>query len=234
MLTGTISTRLGDLVELEDLRLGENSFTGTLPPQIARLMKLGRSTCTEHRIFLSLGLYWVRHQLTLFYSVCRYAPEILLVNDTNLEGVIRDSFGSFEKLRFVDFSRNAFSGPLPGSIFDNGAIELVYLSENMFTGAIPSNLGNADTLRDLYVNDNKLVDMVPPIKAGELENLSEFRLENNGITGTMPSTICALRGDDRDDDLATLIADCGGNAPLIQCDCCNGCVDNSNNNNSTN
>lgn len=170
------------------------------------------------------------HFFIWFVSPLLRAPEILLVNDTNLEGVIRDSFGSFEKLRFVDFSRNSFSGPLPGSIFDNGAIELVYLSENMFTGAIPANLGNADTLRDLYVNDNKLVDMVPPIKAGELENLSEFRLENNGITGTMPSTICALRGDDRDDDLATLIADCGGNAPLIQCDCCNGCVDNSSNN----
>ena len=157
----------------------------------------------------------------------RHYAETLLVNDTNLEGVIRDSFGSFEQLRFVDLSRNAFTGPLPGTLFDNGAIELVYLSENMFTGAIPSSLGNAETLRDLYVNDNKLVGMVPSIAAGELENLSEFRLENNGITGTMPATICALRGDDRENDLATLIADCGGEAPLIQCDCCNGCVDNS-------
>ena len=157
----------------------------------------------------------------------RHDLETLLVNDTNLEGVIRDSFGAFEQLRFVDLSRNAFTGPLPGSLFDNGVIELVYLSENMFTGAIPSSLGNADTLRDLYVNDNKLVGTVPSVQSGELTSLSEFRLENNGITGTMPATICALRGDDREDDLVTLIADCGGEAPLIQCDCCNGCVDNS-------
>jgi len=40
MLTGTLSTRLGDLDKLEDLRLGENGFTGTLPPQITRLMEL--------------------------------------------------------------------------------------------------------------------------------------------------------------------------------------------------
>jgi len=145
-----------------------------------------------------------------------------------LEGLIRDSFGTFDQLRFVDFSRNSFTGPIPGSLFDNGAIELLYLSENMFTGAIPSNLGNADTLRDLYVNDNDLVDMVPNIEMGQLEELSEFRLENNGITGTMPSAICALRGDDTESDLVTLIADCAGNPPLIQCDCCNGCVDNSN------
>ena len=43
MLTGTISTRLGDLVQLEDLRLGGNGFTGSLPPQIARLTMLGTS-----------------------------------------------------------------------------------------------------------------------------------------------------------------------------------------------
>jgi len=113
-------------------------------------------------------------------------------------------------------------------MFENGAIELFYLSMNIFTGAIPSNWGEADTLRDLYVNDNELTGMVPPIEPGQLENLSEFRLENNNIFGTMPASICALRGDDQETDLVTLIADCGGPNPLIQCDCCNGCVDNSN------
>jgi len=40
MLAGTLSTRLGDLTELMDLRLGENEFSGTLPPQVARLSNL--------------------------------------------------------------------------------------------------------------------------------------------------------------------------------------------------
>lgn len=144
-----------------------------------------------------------------------------------MEGLIRDSFSTFEQLRFVDFSRNAFTGPLPGSIFDNGAIELAYFSSNQFTGAIPSNFVNAEHLRDLYVNDNMLINMVPNVGPGQLEKFSEFRLENNGITGTMPASICALRGSDPETDLVALIADCGGSQPLIQCDCCNGCVERS-------
>lgn len=149
------------------------------------------------------------------------------MNDTNLEGTIRDSFETFQNLRFVDFSRSKFSGPLPGSIFDNKAIEILYLSENALTGSIPANYGNASNLRDLYINDNKLVGMVPSIAPGQLLNLTEFLLENNTITGTMPASICALRGEDEKNDLYALVADCGGMAPLIQCDCCNSCVDNS-------
>ena len=149
------------------------------------------------------------------------------MNDTNLEGTIRDSFESFQSLRFADFSKNKFTGPLPGSIFDIAGIEILYFSENALTGSIPANYGNASNLRDLYVNDNQLVGMVPPITPGQLLNLTEFRLENNSITGTMPASICALRGEDETNDLYALVADCGGMVPLIQCDCCNGCIDNS-------
>lgn len=57
MLTGTLSTRLGDLEKLEDLRLGENGFTGTLPPQITRLMQLSKRYCSRRIDFFSLSLF---------------------------------------------------------------------------------------------------------------------------------------------------------------------------------
>jgi Leucine-rich repeat (LRR) protein len=146
------------------------------------------------------------------------------VNGTNLEGVIRDSFEPFQSLRFADFSKNAFTGPLPASIFDSTVIEILYFPDNALTGSIPANYGNASSLHDLYLNDNKLIGMVPPIGPGQLSKLTEFQLQNNAITGTMPASICALRGEDRANDLVALIADCGGLQPLIQCDCCNGCA----------
>jgi Leucine rich repeat len=148
----------------------------------------------------------------------------LEVNGTQLEGSIRDAFEPFQNLRFVDLSMNMFTGPLPGSLFDVPTLEILYLSENALTGSIPSNYGNASNLRDLYLNSNELVGMVPPIQAGQLASLTELRLENNALTGSMPASICALRGDDRETDLVALIADCGGTTPKIQCDCCNSCV----------
>lgn len=148
------------------------------------------------------------------------------MNATKLTGPIRDSFETFTSLKYVDFSANELTGPIPSSIFGT-TIELFYLSENAFSGTIPSNLGSAAMLRDFYVNSNRLSGSVPSIQDGQLQEFTEFHLEYNAITGTMPSSICALRGDDPNTDLVTLIADCGGDTPLIQCDCCNGCVDNS-------
>jgi Leucine-rich repeat (LRR) protein len=146
------------------------------------------------------------------------------VNDTNLSGIIRDSFEPFTDLRFLDLSRNRFTGTLPQSLFDSSTLEIFYISENALTGSIPSNYGNALRLRDLYINNNMLAGTVPPVMPGQLPNLTEFLLSGNDLTGTMPASICALVGEDPENDLVTLVADCGGITPLIQCDCCNGCI----------
>ena len=153
-----------------------------------------------------------------------------MINATLLTGVIRDSFEPFNNLRIVDLSKNMFTGPLPESIFDSTVIELLYLSDNALTGSIPSNYGNAMNLRDLYINNNMLIGTVPDIAPNQFMNLTEFLLFSNTITGSMPASICALRGEDNttttsdNNDLVALVADCGGISPIIQCDCCNGCI----------
>jgi Leucine-rich repeat (LRR) protein len=153
-----------------------------------------------------------------------FSSVVLLVNATNLSGVIRDSFEPFNNLRFFDLSKNRFTGTLPGSLFDVDSIEIIYIYENSLTGSIPSNYGNAIHLHDLYINNNFFAGTVPPITPGQLPNLTEFLLSGNELTGTMPASICALTGSDPESDLVTLVADCGGTTPLIQCDCCNGCI----------
>jgi Leucine-rich repeat (LRR) protein len=146
---------------------------------------------------------------------------------------MRDSFENFENLTFVDFSNNRFSGPLPASIFGLQRIEILYFFSNLFTGEIPSNYATSPVLRDLYLNDNNLIGTIPPISVGSTEEgnvqpqllvLTEFLLQNNSITGTMPASICELRGDNVTEDLVTLIADCNPPDPLVQCDCCSDCA----------
>lgn len=147
-----------------------------------------------------------------------------MANATGLNGVIRDSFASFRNLRFVDLSKNAFTGPMPGSIFGNSALEILYLYENALTGAIPASFAVAPNLRDLYVSSNKLTGTIPSIAPGQLAKLTELLLEGNAITGTMPASVCALRGDNVGSDLVVLVSDCGGTTPAIQCDCCTSCA----------
>jgi Leucine-rich repeat (LRR) protein len=146
------------------------------------------------------------------------------VNATKLTGNVPDIFEPFRFLRFADFSDNLFAGTLPGTIFDLPMIEILYFSGNTLTGTIPSNLGNAAALRDLYINNNQISGTVPSILTGQLRSLTEFRLELNRIVGSMPESICALRGDNENTTLVTLISDCGGVTPEIICECCTTCI----------
>ena len=128
-------------------------------------------------------------------------------------------------MQYVDFSNNALLGEIPASIFNVPSLELLYLNGNMLSGTIPANYGNPPRLRDLYFYQNNLMGTIPPIAPGQLEVLTEFLLEENDLTGTMPASICALRGLEEDQDLARLTADCAGAVPMVECDCCTACAE---------
>lgn len=145
------------------------------------------------------------------------------MRDNRFEGPIRDAFGMFRNLEFADFGNNMFTGPLPRSIFDLPKIRILYFFDNDLSGTIPSNYGNSEVLRDLYLHNNSLEGRVPPIEPGQLQLFTEFRIEFNDITGTMPASICALRGTNSTEDLVTLHSDCSGAEPEIRCDCCTQC-----------
>jgi hypothetical protein len=100
----------------------------------------------------------------------------------------------------------------------------VYLNDNNLRGRIPDNYGNADNLRDFYVNGNELQGEIPSIQPGQLASLNEFLLQDNDLTGIMPSSICALRTPAG--MLEDLWADCeviDGQAEVL-CECCTQCV----------
>jgi Leucine-rich repeat (LRR) protein len=136
-----------------------------------------------------------------------------------------DVFGDFDRLDTLDLGQNSFSGTVPATIFSVPALRLLYLQSNKFTGNIPANFGNAMKLRDLYLNNNQLEGQIPPILAGQLQNLTEFLLQSNALTGTMPESICTLFNDGSG-ILDDLWSDCqliSGTAE-VSCSCCTQCV----------
>jgi hypothetical protein len=150
-------------------------------------------------------------------------PELVSLRGNDFTGSLRDAFEGLTRLEFADFAINRFTGPLPPSIFDLPDIRILYFFDNLFTGDIPQNWANSPVLRDLYLHNNTLSGRVPSIEPGELAVFTEFRIEVNAITGTMPASVCALRGPDEDTDLVTLHSDCLDDPPEIRCDCCTQC-----------
>jgi hypothetical protein len=58
-----------------------------------------------------------------------------------LTGPIPDSFGSLQKLSYLDLSNNQLSGPFPGWIHKLGLLTLLNLGQNVFSGEIPLVIG---------------------------------------------------------------------------------------------
>jgi hypothetical protein len=135
-------------------------------------------------------------------------------------------FQDFERLDFFDVSNAILSGPIPDSLFDISTLRLVYMSNNTLTGTIPINYAKPPLLRDLYLDGNAFTGTVPRIFPGELLDLNEFLLHFNALTGSMPASVCDLRGNTG--NLEDLFSDCGGQTPEIEClfpECCNRCFE---------
>lgn len=105
-------------------------------------------------------------------------------------------------------------------------LRIAYFSNNTLTGTIPSSYSKPALLRDLYLDGNGLTGTVPAIQPGQLQDLNEFLVQHNFLSGSMPSSVCDLRGDNG--DLDNLFASCGGENPRILCTfpaCCNRCFE---------
>jgi hypothetical protein len=154
-------------------------------------------------------------------------PESLVVNNNFLSGTVPDVFEEYEQLEFFDISNANFEGSIPESIFAISTLRIAYLSNNSLTGTIPSGFSNAPKLRDLFLDGNGLTGTVPPISDGQLQQLTEFLVQFNSLSGSMPPSICDLRSGQLED----IFADCGGSDPEIECEfptCCNRCFEGGN------
>ncbi len=147
------------------------------------------------------------------------------LNKNYWTGTIPDVFENYKQLDFVDISNNDLGGSIPRSLFSIPTLRLAYMSNCSLVGRIPYDFSKPPDLRDLYLDGNDLTGTVPSIESGKLQKLSEFLLNNNQISGTMPKSICKLRSNFILDDLWT---DCGGPSPEIECEfpeCCNRCFE---------
>ena len=90
---------------------------------------------------------------------------------------MRNSFGNWETLAFMDLASNMFTGNLPNSLFEVQTLRILYLRFNKFEGSIPATYANAPQLRDLYISHNMLTGEIPAIQGNQFSELNEFLLE---------------------------------------------------------
>lgn len=87
--------------------------------------------------------------------------------------------------KMIDFSNNAFDGPIPESIGKLIALHGLNVSHNCFTGGIPSKLGELAQLESLDLSRNKLSGLIPQ-ELATLTYLAVLNLSYNDLTGMIP------------------------------------------------
>jgi hypothetical protein len=161
------------------------------------------------------------------------------IENNGLSGSLIDEIGSLENLRFfileqgkiggnipetignlplmiVDLDYNELDGPIPQSLYNVKTLQQLDLNDNQMTGTLSANVANWEKMTFLQLDNNSFGGNIPP-QLGSLDRLSNAFFNGNNFVGSMPQRVCAL------ETLQALTADCAGDKPKIDCDCCTAC-----------
>jgi hypothetical protein len=204
-LTGSISTEIGHLINLEILRLGSNELTGSIPPEIGNLTNLTSLHLQENQFTGSMpteignltnltSLHLQENQLT--GSMPTEIGNLtnltyLYLNENQLTGSIPMEIGNLTNLTYLYLNENQLTGSIPMEIGNLTNLERLSLISNQLTGLIPSEIGNLTNLERLILISNQLTGLIPS-EIGNLTNLVWLGLSYNQLTGEIPESICDL------------------------------------------
>ncbi|WIA17476.1 hypothetical protein OEZ85_014315 [Tetradesmus obliquus] len=177
---GTMHADWSRLSQLQDIRLGNNSLTGSIPPSWGSLAKLRVLHLFNNKISGSIPASF--RALT--------ALEELDVPTNALSGTIPD-LSSLTKLRSLGLSENKLSGSIPTSFKALTALQELSLQTNGLSGTIPD-LSSLNKLRLLHLYENKLSGSIPA-SFRALTALEELSLQTNGLSGTIPDLTSLTR-----------------------------------------
>ena len=174
-LTGTIIDEVGDFLQLDTLKLGNNGFTGdfTPPSVIDNLTNL---------IYLDLS----SNEFGLQSS-----PDISSLSALKHLDFSSNQFTSFPaissltSLEYVDLSENEIGGTIP-NISQLTLLEYVDLSKNEIGGELP-NISPLGAIQNLDVSFNSLQGNIEPIDlSNSLTSLDSIDLSYNAFEGEVP------------------------------------------------
>ena len=182
-LTGSISSHIGLLTNLEALNLPLNSFTGTLPTELGLLSNTLSGGVLNSNSF----------EGTLPTELGQLAElDVLFLDFNQFYGALPTEVGQLSNLIWLVAMDNALTGPLPTELGKLSLLVGVALTSNYLTGQVPSELGTLSDLMFVLVDDNQLEGSIPS-QIGLLSSLTLLSLGNNPLlTGTVPSQITQL------------------------------------------
>ncbi|KAK4268380.1 hypothetical protein QN277_025047 [Acacia crassicarpa] len=176
-LSGPIPLSFTNLINVKHIHLNNNSFTGQIPLELSKLPNLLHLLVDNNNFF---------GHLPPEFSMLP-ALRILQVDNNNFSGTeIPSTYANFSKLVKLSLRNCSLEGAVPDL---SSITELTYLdlSWNHLTGPIPSKK-LSDNMTTIDLSNNRINGSIAGgIKL--LPFLQRLSLENNSLSGSIPSSI---------------------------------------------
>nr|GLL21980.1 probable LRR receptor-like serine/threonine-protein kinase At3g47570 [Ipomoea trifida] len=203
-LTGTLSSAFFNMTSIINFSISENSLQGTIPNYIGDTMPNLK------------GFYFGVNKFhgTIPASFPNASKlQLLELSQNYFVGDVPDNIGRLKDLRRLnlqlnflggnDFTfmtslsncsdltqfsiaGNSFEGKLPDTIANlSSKLSMLSLAGNKFSGAIPIRINNLASLIALELDDNHLSGVIPS-EIGDLKNLQVLALQKNQFFGKIP------------------------------------------------
>lgn len=201
---GSVPTAIGDLENLIELDLSNNSFRGKLPQGIC---SRGSSSLLKFTAYANDFVGPIPKGLRNCWSLIRlrldgnrlvgnvsenfvFLPNLsyLDLSYNKLDGELLPRWTDFKNLSFLDLSGNEITGVIPRELGQLNKLQKLCLSRNRLTGEIPKELGQLRLLLELNLTGNRLSGRLPP-EIGKLSNLNILDLSENYLSGPIPEQL---------------------------------------------
>ncbi|RCV27864.1 hypothetical protein SETIT_5G359200v2 [Setaria italica] len=206
--SGNIPREIGNLSQLTFLALNSNDFTGGIPPTLGLLSNL---------IWLDMSANQLSGQIPVSPGLNQLVKaRHFHFSENQLTGPMSESlFNGRMNLIHAIFDNNNFTGPIPTSLGQVTSLQIIRLDHNQFSGPVPDSIGNLSNLMELSLANNLLNGAVPDLTSltqldyvdlsnnnfpsspapgwfSTLISLNSIFMENDDLTGTIPSALFSL------------------------------------------
>ena len=112
----------------------------------------------------------------------------LILSNNRLTGSVPLELGNLETIREFSLAHNQLTGPVPQELGSLIYARSLLLQNNNLTGVIPKRLRFMTDVKTLFLSHNDLTGEIPSIVGQRLANLQSVHLQDNMLTGCIPTT----------------------------------------------
>ncbi|KAM0911062.1 hypothetical protein ACQ4PT_013722 [Festuca glaucescens] len=181
---------LQGLSKLKYLNLSDNTFIGSIPGSVSRLVSLEVINLSGNNIsgtLQNIGLKNLQNLRELHLGSNQLSA--LKLSNNSLGGMILGGACNLSSVREIYLGNNKFEGTLPRNL--SGDVVIMDLHDNKMSGELDTSLWNLPSLKALSLASNGLTGEIPQ-EIGNLSHIKSLNLSNNFFTGSIPATFANL------------------------------------------